>query len=102
MEFGNFPIFHSFILYFSRHMSYYKICVCIRTLSHCVTAPLNKGAKGVENILPPLPKGGGSRRLTEGFRRQKYKSSQQTQICILYICELKTVNGIYKIIIQNN
>ena len=28
MEFGNFPIFHSFILYFSRHMSYYKICVC--------------------------------------------------------------------------
>ena len=85
MEFGNFPIFHSFILYFSRHMSYYKICVCIRTLSHCVTAPLNKGAKGVENILPPLPKGGGSRRLTEGFRRQKYKSPPQPQIYMLAV-----------------
>ena len=51
-----------------------------------MTAPLNKGAKGRREHLASLPKGGGSRRLTEGFIRQKYKSSLQTQIeiCVYY------------------
>ena len=49
-----------------------------------MTAPLNKGAKGRREHLASLPKGGGSRRLTEGFIRQKYKSSLQTQIVICF------------------
>jgi len=54
-----------------------------------VTAPLNKGAKGRREHLASLPKGGGSRRLTEGFIRQKYKFSLQTQIAVFYLCPQK-------------
>ena len=53
-----------------------------------MTAPLNKGAKGRTSVLPPLQKGGGSRRLTEGFRRQNGITSPHPPI---YILELRIV-----------